>query len=171
MDEDETGVGEDGFRLGMFAYTSPHRAKAVRLVVEHGNLSHQQDTAIINRPDFTERCAAAAVDAFTEVFGEPLPQPGPINWQVGDVGIGVLNGAKVLRMVEEVTAVRDTQPRCGASTRSKRFGPKIREGETRRVVGTLNSNWVFVDNGDGLFPRASRSAFRPLLRRPKDVEA
>lgn len=75
MSERQTGVGGQGFRLGMFAYTSPDQERMVRLVVEHGAHDIAADRAIIFREDFTDRCAQAMVAAFADVFGATAPGP------------------------------------------------------------------------------------------------
>jgi hypothetical protein len=80
MSETQTGVAiQYNARLAMFAYTAPYRERAVRLVVEHGSLPVASDREIIMRPDFTDKCAAAVVQAMNEIFGETAsePQPGP----------------------------------------------------------------------------------------------
>lgn len=80
MNERQTGVGGQGWRLAMFAYTVPVRRTCVRLVIEHGALSSPADQSIIFRDDFTQRCAAGLVAAFAEVYGaaaEPSPPPSP----------------------------------------------------------------------------------------------
>jgi hypothetical protein len=78
MSETQTGVaGAYNARLAMFAYTAPYRDRAVRLVVEHGNHILASDRAEIFTPDFTEKCAAAAVAAIEAVFGQ-VKAPAPI---------------------------------------------------------------------------------------------
>lgn len=62
MSETETGVGLDGFRLAVFAYTAPFRDRAVRGVIEHGGTS---DPAARRFADF----ARAAADAIEAVYG------------------------------------------------------------------------------------------------------
>lgn len=71
MDEGETGVGAQGFRLAMFAYTVPRQPEMVRLVVEHGALTNPQDRAIIDAPGFYQKVGQAAVMAVNTVFGAP----------------------------------------------------------------------------------------------------
>lgn len=63
MSETQTGVGAQGYRLGMFAITAPARAYAVRLVVEHGGLDAQPDRGIIDGPHFNELAATALTRA------------------------------------------------------------------------------------------------------------
>lgn len=73
MSEQETGVGLDGWRLGLFAGTAKARAKAVRLIVEHGGTS---DPAAKRFGDWAA-VAVAAVNEVYEVTGEPTPIPEP----------------------------------------------------------------------------------------------
>lgn len=81
MDEHETGVGGDGYRLGMFGNTVAIKDRCVRLVVEHGNL--QREASIIDRVDFAAKAAAGAVAGVEQVFGKaggtkpPVPDPKP----------------------------------------------------------------------------------------------
>lgn len=69
MDETETGVGGDGYRLAMYAFTSPFHYRAVRLVIEHGNLGSPTDRQIIDRPTFFPACASALLTALNQVYG------------------------------------------------------------------------------------------------------
>lgn len=73
MSEQETGVGLDGWRLGLFAGTAKSRAKAVRLIVEHGGTS---DPAAKRFTDWA-KVAVAAVTEVYEVTAEPTPIPTP----------------------------------------------------------------------------------------------
>lgn len=61
MSEKATGVGGQGYRLGMFSLTVSVREYAVRLVVEHGALNQPIDRDIIERPGFYEKVARAGV--------------------------------------------------------------------------------------------------------------
>jgi hypothetical protein len=74
MSERDTGVGEDGDRLGMFAYTARVRKRCARLVVEHAGY----ENAPTLEQGFEDRCAAAAVKAVTEVFAERERAAGPL---------------------------------------------------------------------------------------------
>lgn len=67
MSERQSGVGSQGFRLGMFGLTVANRAKSVRLVIEHGSLDQEEDRAIIDRPGFYTLVANAAVGAILAV--------------------------------------------------------------------------------------------------------
>lgn len=61
MSEQQTGVGSQGYRLGMFALTAGTRAYALRLVVEHGAIDRDPDRAIIRSGQFSDRAASGAV--------------------------------------------------------------------------------------------------------------
>lgn len=178
MDESETGVGADGWRLATFAYTSPHRNRSVRLVVEHGNHTIQPDRSIILSPDFTDRCAAAVVAAVLAVYGtpeteepvEPTPAKGPhvpgkLNWQRGDVGLGTYKDTPVLQFVVELTATKRTTPRVAASGKAKTCSSAIEVGETRVAIGALDSGWGFLEDGSRIF----LEYFTPEVPRPRDT--
>lgn len=64
MSETETGVGLDGFRLAVMAYTAVHRQRMARLIVEHGGTA---DPAARRFTDF----ARAAADGVETVYGKP----------------------------------------------------------------------------------------------------
>lgn len=68
MDEHQTGVGGQGYRLATFAYTSPLYTRAIRLVVEHGALDNAGDRAIIFKSGFFAKVGKAAAAAITEMF-------------------------------------------------------------------------------------------------------
>ena len=64
MSEKQTGVGGQGYRLGMFGLTAAQRVNSVRLVIEHGSLDKQPDAGAIARfgiSAYAEACARAAV--------------------------------------------------------------------------------------------------------------
>lgn len=76
MSERETGVGLDGARLAVFAYTARKaatRAKLVRLVVENGGTADEA----ARRDDFTTKCAKAQADAIEKIYGMATEQPQP----------------------------------------------------------------------------------------------
>lgn len=86
MPESQTGVGLDGYRLAMMAYSAPYRDKSIRVTVEHGGTD---DAA---RPDFYTRCANAAVATVKTVLGtridggQPEPDPATPKPPKGDTG-------------------------------------------------------------------------------------
>lgn len=71
MPESSTGVGADGYRLAMMAYSAPYREKAIRVTVEHGGTNDAK------REDFYERCAKAAVSTTQIVLEDRIDQPAP----------------------------------------------------------------------------------------------
>jgi murein DD-endopeptidase MepM/ murein hydrolase activator NlpD len=142
MSERQTGVGGQGFRLGMFHLTVPPPA-CVRVIMEHGDIS--ADAAIINNPGFFDRVANAyvrAVDAFWPVVPVTpeffaFAETRPFTTQAGAIG------------------------RKHASTAAdvvRQFG----QGETIQCVGYYESQPVDGDNrwlratGDDA-PRVHRS--------------
>lgn len=77
MSEKQTGVGGQGFRLAMFAYTAVVRQRLVRLVLELGNIVG--DAAVIQSPGFFERAAEGVANGIRRVADASvvvaLPQP------------------------------------------------------------------------------------------------
>lgn len=72
MSERETGVALSyDARLAMFAATASSRAKAVRLVVEHGGYRDTPAT----KDDFTAKCANAVVKAINGIYGTATSTP------------------------------------------------------------------------------------------------
>lgn len=66
MSEQQTGVGGNGYRLGMFGLTAAQRVNSIRLVIEHGSLDKDPDASVIARAGigwYAETCARAAVAA------------------------------------------------------------------------------------------------------------
>lgn len=77
MSERATGVGGQGWRLAMMAYTAANRARSPRLVIEHGCLTQSADLKIIDAPGFADKCAAAALRAVREMYATPVVPPAP----------------------------------------------------------------------------------------------
>lgn len=183
MSETETGVGLDGFRLAVFAYTAPHRARAVRLVIEHGGTA---DPAARRFADF----AKTAADAIEAVYGKPSgtptttttapPKPpskyaAPITGWMGDDAPGkrtdhtitvTVDGkeerVKVFALERPYEALRGTYRLQGPDIRGPKVGPKldVRErftGSYFAVVGS--SRWVVTPAGSWL----SASALTPRV--------
>lgn len=71
MPESSTGVGADGYRLAMMAYSAPYRDKSIRVTIEHGGTNDAK------REDFYNRCAGAAVSTVKTVLGTRIEQPSP----------------------------------------------------------------------------------------------
>lgn len=91
MLENESGVGGQGYRLAMMAYTAPYLAKCVRITIEHGG------TNDASKPRFFELCAAASLKAVETVlaprFTDTLPNPDDGDDDLppeGDAGEGAL---------------------------------------------------------------------------------
>jgi hypothetical protein len=69
MSERQTGVGAQGYRLGIFLVTEPIRATTTRLIVEHGAHTQTDDLAILRQPGMIERIAAAGAPAALQALG------------------------------------------------------------------------------------------------------
>lgn len=65
MSERDSGVGEQGWRLALFATTAASRAKTIRLIIEHGG---HEDTPV-RKDDFTTLCGPAVVKAVSDFMG------------------------------------------------------------------------------------------------------
>lgn len=139
MDESQTGVGGQGYRLATFAYTSPYRAKAVRLVVEHGCHTTEPDRSIIFAPGFAQKCALAAVYAVRAVYGSPGPvqPPGPVYaepevpaWFAASVlqkhpSDATVDGVRWFALRRNFEALKNTNRYSQPDTSSPKSGPKI----------------------------------------------
>lgn len=73
MSERETGVGGQGFRLGVFRVTVPVAATMTRLIVEYGAHDKEPDLTIAKGKDFAKKCAAATAEAIAEWLGWSAP--------------------------------------------------------------------------------------------------
>lgn len=79
MSEKQTGVGAQGYRLATLSATKSVRERAVRLVVEHGNML-TADINVIRGAGFADRCALAAVNAVNELYPATATVTGCPNW-------------------------------------------------------------------------------------------
>lgn len=75
LSEKRTGVGIDGFRLGVFRVTAPLRARTTRLIVEYGAHSSPADMALWRRPGAVAAMAEATADAIAAFYGIAAPVP------------------------------------------------------------------------------------------------
>jgi hypothetical protein len=79
MSEKATGVGAQGFRLGIFGATASVRDFCTRLIVEFGSHDNAADLAIFNAPDFNAKAGAAVAESFAAFLnfngGSVEPQP------------------------------------------------------------------------------------------------
>lgn len=69
MSERETGVGLDGFRLGIFNRTAPIKDSCTRLIIEMGAHSNPQDYAIQRTDAFYEAGARAIAESIADFLG------------------------------------------------------------------------------------------------------
>lgn len=68
MSEKRTGVGLEGYRLGVFLRTAAIREHATRIVYEFGTHTNPSDLALIQRPEFNDSAARAVLSALAEVY-------------------------------------------------------------------------------------------------------
>lgn len=114
MSERGTHVGADlGWRLAMFGYTAPARARMVRLILECGNID--ADAAIIDRADFADGVAAGVADGLRAVYGVasvpmvPFPPFGTIGMlrepRLVTVAVDALNARQWAELDQPIRAV------------------------------------------------------------------
>lgn len=77
MSERQTGVGADGYRLGVFRVTAPLRDRTTRLIVEFGAHTSPADMAVWTRPGAVAAMAEATADAIAAFYGIDVPVPDP----------------------------------------------------------------------------------------------
>lgn len=79
MSERQTGVGGQGFRLGIFRTTAPLQSTR-RLIIEYGAHDKQPDLGIATSPGFADKCGQATAEAFADYlgWGGPLAKTGSI---------------------------------------------------------------------------------------------
>ena len=77
MSEKSTGVGAQGWRLGVFLASTALKGSTTRLIVEHGAHSSPDDLAIIQSPEFPDKAAAAAVAEVLAFYGRQAEAPAP----------------------------------------------------------------------------------------------
>jgi len=75
MSETQTGVGDDGYRLGVFRVTAPLRSRLTRMIVEYGAHTSPADMAVWARPGAPQAMADATADAIAAFYGIPVPKP------------------------------------------------------------------------------------------------
>lgn len=76
MAEYQTGVGNQGHRLGVFLNTASARGHMTRCIYEYGAHTCPHDLAIQRQPWFSERAARATVEAIAAYYGVQAEQPG-----------------------------------------------------------------------------------------------
>lgn len=69
ISEKQTGVGGQGFRLGIFAATAPSAADVTRLIIEYGAHDKEPDLTIVKQPGFYAKAGKATAQAFAEFLG------------------------------------------------------------------------------------------------------
>lgn len=75
MSERRTGVGIDGYRLGVFRITASLRARLTRLIVEYGAHTSPADLARLRAPGVMEAIAAATAEALAAFLAGAVPAP------------------------------------------------------------------------------------------------
>lgn len=164
MSERETGVGLQGYRLGVFAATARLSATTTRLIWEGGTHSSPADRAIMDRPDFPIRHAVAtrlAIDEFfTRIGRMASPSPTPtyakpettLQSKISGKNYLSVNGARVYRFVDTVSYKIPMTPRRYATATAPAIGPDVPPGTRIRVVAIIaqanGGKWLLgEDNG------------------------
>lgn len=73
MSEKRTGVGLDGYRLGVFRVTEPIKADCTRIIVEYGAHSNPVEAKAQRTEAFLSGAARATAEAVAEFFGLAVP--------------------------------------------------------------------------------------------------
>lgn len=150
MDEKETYVGSQGYRLGEFVGTLGFRDTTARVITEASGVG---DDKYLHDPKWVRNVyAEALVDALEDVFGkfkgtkpepqpEPEPEPQPEYEKADPIeAVAALpfyvkldNGAQMVRVDLSVRATTATPRRKWAHAQSPKIGPDIRKGEEFKV--------------------------------------
>lgn len=69
MSETQTGVGGQGFRLGIFRTTEPIKQTTSRMIIECGAHDKEPDKTIQQRPAFYDQCGRATAEALAKHYG------------------------------------------------------------------------------------------------------
>jgi len=116
--------------------------------------------------DLIERTRAVLKTAQTVAVMDTTAEyavPLPITWSNGETGWKRLNGHPVFAGIFAVEVVRNTVPKAHAGDGAEAAGPKLKQGETVKVVGSFQSGksrWLIRDVDHA---RISGNACRPLL--------
>jgi hypothetical protein len=161
--ETQSGVGLQGYRLGVFANTATLNAYCTRLIWEAGAHTCPHDKAIMDRADFPQKHALATADALEEFARirlgwtwkgdeEPEPEPGPTytapslpDWfeTVRDANFPqnqeFENGIRFYAAKKKVRVKKAAVQRATASTRGKESGPALTVGTPVDIVGSFKS--------------------------------
>jgi len=96
--------------------------------------------------------------------GSTVPEPFPITWNRGDVGVQKIGDSMALALLGEVKAKRTVTLHQGAASDSPKVG-EVKIGANATIVGTFRAKagrrWCFVEYAPGKYGRALMSAFTP----------
>lgn len=153
MSERTTGVGGQGFRLGIFGQTAPIKATTTRLIVEYGAHDKEPDLSIAKRAGFADKCGRATAEAFAEHLGYvPLVRAATEPTQTAKP-MPFVDGADVTWVINE----------RGEPVITINFG-----GNARQILGVnLADLGVSVQNADGeIYDRSIQGgAFKAWAKR------
>lgn len=91
MSERQTGVGLDGYRLGIFGQSAAIRESTTRLIVEFGAHTAPADVAIMEQSDFFDLAGRAVAEGFAAFLGLSVG-PTPIDVEVAPAFVEVPGG-------------------------------------------------------------------------------
>jgi hypothetical protein len=174
MSEKRTGVGLQGYRLGVFRDTAGYAARCTRLIFEQGAHSSPHDRAIMDDPAFLARqaeCFLAAVSGFFDlsepgwrrqdrVYADPIGLP--FN-HLDEQGARQLNGCPVYLYQTVVTSLKRIIPRSYAGDGALQSAEALPEGMNVPIFGEVitenGRKWYFLRDGS----RVQARHFTPEL--------
>lgn len=133
MSEQKTGVGLEGYRLGVFAATAELAESTTRFIFEIGTHSDPDDTAIMSTPDFPKKAADGTYRAFVNMFpfGVPVPLPPPVI-VAPDMG---LNAAVKSRKVGETWSLGNARvTRLSQHIRFSQHAPRMKYADIHAAM-------------------------------------
>jgi hypothetical protein len=191
MNEDETGVGAKGYRLGEFVGTLGFRDETTRTIIEAGSIDVARERAFINDPTWVNNVyAEAVVNGLETVFGKmgnvapPLPPvppdppttyPAPLaipeldKYKSGDVStipalIPFGTGYVGVWVGDRAKAVRQTaRLRHFDGRTDERVGPDVTAGLVFDV------DWLILKPGDASYVALYRTAYGTFIRQRETI--
>lgn len=147
MSEQETGVGRDGYRLGVFAVTESLKAATSRLIFESGTHSNPEDWRIMNEPGYLQRFAEATSAAIMHFAisahgwnpaDDVYPDPErTLRQKLGDKNYIPHEGARVYRFIDEVMFHGEIPPHLYADVNSPAVAKNREPFERFRVAAII----------------------------------
>lgn len=178
MSEKQTGVGLQGYRLGVFRDTAQFKARTSRMIFEQGAHDVAEDLEVMNGPSYLHLQAVAFMDGVSRFFAAlapTTPEPEPVKEYADpvalpfilgrDFGIGyALDGCPVTLFKTEVEALTSVVPRAWARGNAPVTGESIPTRTRFMVYGdvqvpvdpnepTKTRQWFFLEDGSRIQAR------------------